>query len=95
MPPGEVRVGSVVFSVSVALKLQFAGPIAVAGYAQVPCVTHVYAKLQAVRPHDFRPIVHDLILVFSLEQWAVARIHAQPGAEVRQPIAIVATSIVR
>ena len=72
-----------VFGVSSA-EMQFAGPIAVAGYAQVPCVTHIYAKLQAVRPHDFRPIVHDLILVFSLEQWAVARVHAQRGAEVRQ-----------
>lgn len=58
-----------------------AGSIAIAWDAQVPGIAQVRAEPDVVIAHNLRPVIHHLILVFRLEQMAVACIYLQTGTE--------------
>ena len=59
------------------VEIQFARTVAVARDAQVVCAADVGTKLEGVVALNLGPVVHELILVFILDQRAIAAIDAQ------------------
>ena len=66
---------------SVIVEIELAGAVRIAGHAQVIRIADVCTEFNAVLAAHVRPIIHKLVLMFLLDEGAVALVHVQGVAK--------------